>query len=480
MMEKATVMETSNGSLSQKTYSSRDEDLSVCSYNRPDKAVNSGDHAVDGCTIVDEIGIFDARKYFNESSNIEAEKVSYYSRVSPVKNVNAMNLERNSERSDLSAAPRRFSSASSSVDGNINARNYMARAAATPTASSEASWNSKTGLLSNPPCAIPVSMRNAQKKTSSRWLFCRKCPCTGKKSVQVQEKAHLPAPTPSSLHKHCHSSSTSAMNPKRQTPHKTRSDNMWVNTPSFFPLQMQGQHSVVRASGKPFINTDHSANNFTFPILNPSSSSSSSLKARLPARHESSSISTIQTISKSFTLATSPNKSSIMIDDEEVASDASSDLFEIESFSTTKTTKHRDSQDEIVNAKGSNNYLLYSTRREEPNEIAVAPTDVEWYEASEASIDWSVTTAEGMSVAASELADDDTTIIRCNQKSSKQRSSSSSSSNMNGLSLSSSCQCEKAVSVGPKPVKCLSSTSNSNRRTQQQQGWSASISKVYI
>ncbi|XP_065632786.1 protein PHYTOCHROME KINASE SUBSTRATE 4 [Quercus suber] len=471
-MEKATVMETSNGRLSQKTYRSRDEDLSVCSYSRSDEAVKIGDHAVDGCTIVDEIDIFDARKYFNESSNIEAEKVSYNSRVSPVKNVNAMNLERNSERFDLSAAPSRFSSASSSVDGYINARNYMARAAATPTASSEASWNSKTGLLSNPPCAIPVSMRNAQKKTSSRWLFCRKCPCTGKKSVQVQEKAHLPAPTPtpSLSHKHCHSSSTTAMNPKRQTPHKTRSDNMWVNTPSFFPLQMQGQHSVVRASGKPFISTDHSANNFTFPILNPSSSSSS-LKARLPARHESSSISTIQSISKSFPLATISNKSSIMIDDEVAsdASDASSDLFEIESFSTTTTTKHRDSQDEIVNAKGFNNYFLYSTRREEPNEIAVAPTDVEWYEASEASIDWSVATAEGLSVAASELADDDTTIIRCNQKSSKQRSSSSSP-NMNGLSLSSSCRCEKAVSVGPKPVKSLSSASNSKQRTQQQQG----------
>ncbi|KAF3956951.1 hypothetical protein CMV_017984 [Castanea mollissima] len=463
MMEKATVMETSNGSLSQKTYSSRDKDLSVCSYSRPDEAVNIGDHAVGGCTVVDEIGIFDARKYFNESSNIEAEKVSYNSRVSPVINVNAMNLEHNSEQFDLSAAPNRFSSASSSVDGYINARNYMARATATPTASSEASWNSKTGLLSNPPCAIPVSMRNAQKKSSSRWFFCRKCPCTGKKSVQVQEKAHLPAPTPSLSHKHCHRSSTGAMNPKRQTPQKTRSDNMWINTPSFFPLQMQGQHSVVRASGKPFINTDHSANNFTFPILNPSSSSSSSLGARLPARHESSSISTIQSIRKSFTL-TSPNKSSIMIDDEEVASDTSSDLFEIESFSTTN---HRDSRDEIVNAKGSNNYFLYSTRREEPNEIAVAPTDVEWYEASEASIDWSVTTAEGMSVAASELADDDTTIIRCNQKSSKQRSSSSKT---NGLLLSSSCRCEKAVSVGPKPVKSLSSASNSKQRTQQQQG----------
>lgn len=466
MLEKATVMETFNGSLSQKTYSSRDEDLSVCSYSRPDEAVNIGDHAVGGCTVVDEIGIFDARKYFNESSNIEAEKVSYNSRVSPVINVNAVNLEHNSERFDLPAAPNRFSSASSSVDGYISARNYMARAAATPTASSEASWNSKTGLLSNPPCAIPVSMRNAQKKTSSRWLFCRKCPCTGKKSVQVQEKAHLPAPTPSLSHKHCHSSSTGAMNPKRQTLQKTRSDNMCVNTPSFFPLQMQGQHSVVRASGKPFINTDHSANNFTFPILNPSSSSSS-LRARLPARHESSSISTIQSISKSFTL-TSPNKSSIMIDDEEVASDTSSDLFEIESFSIT--TNHRDSQDEIVDAKGSNNYSLYSTRREEPNEIAVAPTDVEWYEASEASIDWSVTTAEGMSVAASEVADDDTTIIRCDQKSSKQRSSVSSSSKTTGLLLSSSCRCEKAVSVGPKPVKSLSSASNSKQRTQQQQG----------
>jgi len=55
----------------------------------------------------------------------------------------------------------RYSSASS-ADGYANIRKYRARSfhAATPTASSEASWNSQQGLLSHPAGAISVNIKN--------------------------------------------------------------------------------------------------------------------------------------------------------------------------------------------------------------------------------------------------------------------------------------------------------------------------------
>ena len=429
-------METCNGSLSQKTYSPRDTDASLCSYK------------VGGCSSIveeNEISIFDARNYFNESSNMDAEKVKYNinSRVSvsPVVNVN---LEHNSERFDhLSAVPNRFSSASSSVDG----RNYMARSfhAATPTASSEASWNSQIGLLSNPACAISVSMRNAhgdQRKTrvagcSIRWLFSRKCPCScsGKKAVQVQEKATQPkappppppAPKPLS-HSHCYTSTSTSRG----------------------GMNLNSSQDNIRVTSKREWSI-HAAN-FTFPILNQSSSSSS---LKLPPRHS------LDVFRPSgFTLATSP-KSSMIDDDEEVASDASSDLFEIDSFSTTTNQQlRRVSEDSVssfnttqLSAEAKPCCLLYTTNSRHSRlistSIARTETETEWYEPSEASsIDWSVTTAEGIDRPSTSDHDHDTLMIRLE----KTKRRSSNSNNMNGLSLN-NCGCEKAVSVGPNPVK---------------------------
>ena len=162
-------------------------------------------------TVVDdstEISIFDAQKYFNELNLLEAQKsgttpLNGGNRISPVDNT--------------VVEPPRFSSASSSIDSYSNSiyRNYTRtrsfRSATTPTASSEASWNSQTGLLSVPPGSMAVSLRNPlsltdkdEKKTrttttttttsmsfsAARWLSLRrKCPCSCKKSVQVKEKS---------------------------------------------------------------------------------------------------------------------------------------------------------------------------------------------------------------------------------------------------------------------------------------------------
>lgn len=153
-----------------------------------------------------------------------------------------------------------------------------------------------------------------------------------------------------------------------------------------------------------------------------------------------------------------------MTTDDDVASDASSDLFEIESFSTQTTTypmyHRRDSLDEAASfnarrlaAANGNNNLMYCTRGSLDEAVTPSIAATECYEPSEASIDWSVTTAEGFdrgsvtnySATAPEV--DDVAATRHGGGISKKKGNG-------GMLLS--CRCEKAVSVvGPNPVKCV-------------------------
>lgn len=154
-------------------------------------------------------------------------------------------------------------------------------------------------------------------------------------------------------------------------------------------------------------------------------------------------------------------RQSFTVIDDDMASDASSDLFEIESFSTQTTSyamcpNLRDSLDDAssFNARrlaATNGGSLYCRRSlDDPRTPSVAAT--ECYEPSEASIDWSVTTAEGFdrgsvtnfSVSASEV--DEMTMMRGGGAGKKRGGNG-------GLLMS--CRCEKAVSVGPHPVKCV-------------------------
>lgn len=212
-MERTTTMKTFDCNLPPKSPTIlRDIDASFSSYLTPQKPNtcqpnnHNHHHKLDDPT--SELSIFDAHKYFNEGTNNDnIQKVTISSsnnnnnnnnsRVSPVViNVN------NETESIVIPDTTRYSSASSSVDGYANIRNYRARSfhAATPTASSEASWNSQQGLLSHPAGAISVNIKNPtnpnpnnnNKHKSSlskpNWFLRRKCPCTGKKSVQVNEK----------------------------------------------------------------------------------------------------------------------------------------------------------------------------------------------------------------------------------------------------------------------------------------------------
>ncbi|TKY62785.1 PHYTOCHROME KINASE SUBSTRATE 4 [Spatholobus suberectus] len=241
----------------------RDRDASFSSYLRPDnKATITGE---DSTT---ELSIFDAHKYFNDdnNNNNNIQKVSI-SRVSP--------MERIPETGDvIITEPTRYSSASSSVDGYAHIRNYRARSfhAATPTASSEASWNSQTGLLSHPPGAIPVSMKNPQNpKIPPKPIWTRKCPCRGKKSVQVKESTQ---------------ESKSNTPPQDYEHHSVRNHvtpNNWIlNQTLPAPIPAPATATIVAAKSQRFHNANSHkvvssvrlplTDGFTFPVLNPNNS----------------------------------------------------------------------------------------------------------------------------------------------------------------------------------------------------------------
>ncbi|XP_028772880.1 protein PHYTOCHROME KINASE SUBSTRATE 4-like [Neltuma alba] len=544
-MERTTVMKTFHGNLiPPKSPALRDRDASFSSYLRPDEAISCQRHlpvGLGGCRALDdsELSIFDAHKYFNEATNNDMQKVSISSnsRVSPLVN---LNVEHNPERGGTITEPRRYSSASS-IEGYSNIRNYRARSfhAATPTASSEASWNSQTGLLSHPPGAISVSMRNPPHPTDPNrklrdslckpmWFFRRKCPCSGKKSVEVKEntlenKTQM-AQTPPAPPRLSHSQITrDSLNLKRQdldspnfkTPMDKFTMNMetaannpenqkipipiihssnWVDQrpldQEMFVAQSQRHQSAgtrvsailqpprFLTSARPF------ADGFTFPVLKPQSEKPTtalqnvnevdedprreSLEIFRPPDIELDSVPRKPNDRGRQNFPFPPSPKSRIIDDD-VASDASSDLFEIESFSTQTTStcpimyRRRDSLDDVTtfDAKrlGTNNNHSYLFGRRSMD--STTPTITECYEPSEASIDWSVTTAEGFdrasavnfSASASEIADDAGIVHGGGEVHPAEKWKRKGSSG-NGMSLL-SCRSQKAVNVGPQPVRAV-------------------------
>ncbi|KAK6243938.1 hypothetical protein QUC31_010347 [Theobroma cacao] len=415
-----------------------------------------------------EISIFDAQRYFNESNN----DARVCKRVSPL---NLPNLDRtSSDGCDLSALSR-FSSASSATDGYGYGRTYRVRSFhATPTASSEASWNSQTGLLSNPPGAIAVSMTmknptiDGKKKESAtgtgtiKWLWGRRCPCSSKKSVQVEPKTSL------SLNQKLKLEDQKSLGTKSSSWGDKREEILLACNPQRISLENQfhssslGQRVVASATARPLmiINGSGSAG-FTFPVLNQQPISShvkmavnrnntnslevddedtarDSLEVFRPSE-ESSSIS----VSKKLASRTT-------ITDDDVGSDTSSDLFEIESFSTTtqgQTTPYamyhrRDALDEASSSFNARRSIAGPTNGSGFG-CQYSPVMTECYEPSEASIDWSVTTAEGFERGSVGVSEAEEVSIAAHGNGGKKKSG-------NGLL---SCRCEKAVSVGPNPVK---------------------------
>ncbi|XP_059296096.1 protein PHYTOCHROME KINASE SUBSTRATE 4-like [Lycium ferocissimum] len=436
------------------------KDASFSSYLKPEE--NSPDDS--------EINVFDAKKYFSESnhSSPEAQK----------------NLV--VDQCELASVHRH--SSVSSVDNGYG-RNFRANSfRATPTASSEASWNSQTGLLSNPPGAIKVSLRSInpnEKKRGSfstrKWFFCRKCPCTGEKSVQVEETNSEPRTETGSgsfAVKHNHKvvlEKATNMSQKNQTEVQQRAailnSNIHPQRPSsetainkIGTIQRRSSESEsttacqqrVLASVRPF--TETPGGGFSFPILNNSTQAKLGIK---PPPTRSISISPILEDPARDSLEvfqpsreTDQNRlnfpfpgspiSRVTATDDDVASDASSDLFEIESFSTSIATS----------------CPLYRQRNslDEPGTPSIAAT--ECYAPSEVSIDWSVATAEGFDRASvtnfSAISEFDNVsnmrLFGGGSGSTTAAPSGGEGGKWKGSGLL-SCRHEKAVNVGPQPVK---------------------------
>ncbi|XP_027154920.1 protein PHYTOCHROME KINASE SUBSTRATE 4-like [Coffea eugenioides] len=514
------------------SYTTRDASFSP--YLKPKEPDRFPSQVVTSVADDTELNVFDAQKYFSESTNEPKESKGIYSSQS--------SLNHASEPSD---AGWRFSSASSTVDGY--SRNFQGRSFhATPTASSEASWNSQTGLLSNPPGPIPVSLMNTRadhdggpnrgSSSAAKWRFCRKCPCGGMKSVQVDEGSsdHRSQAVNEDNHKntkpdvyqkrqghrsHDHEKMVekiSSMSQKSTVSdldhsvkrHQTVSSNTSrVSLPSenhFIPTSVSQQR--IPASGKaPF--TD-GAMTFSFPVLNPSYPFKPEQKGFLTTpklnipldepqrislevfRPSDRTISRKSIDQQRVALGAKTHGSHLdrrgnfafpgspMTGEDDVASDASSDLFEIESFSTQTTSypnpmyRRRDSLDEASTFNARRLGGFYGTDGRGSLDEPMTPT-TENYAPSEASIDWSVTTAEGFdrasvsnfSITASEIEDFSITRRRSLEKGSTRQAwsgggggsgdNSADAGKKKGTGLLLSCRHERAVSVGPHPLKFM-------------------------
>ncbi|CAA0837364.1 Protein PHYTOCHROME KINASE SUBSTRATE 4 [Striga hermonthica] len=393
-----------------------------------------------------EISIFEARKYFNDNKN---------------KNNINNNIVVNSG-DFIKIQQNRPSSVSSDGYG----RKFRTSSFhATPTASSEASWNSQTGLLVNPRGCTADSVKNfasdggnnnhRRRNSGRKWIFRRKCCCTGEKSIRVKETTTAgysgPGPTRSK-------NST----PVKIPPVEPISGRLLLPEGNFVAAEQQR----ISASGRPF------ADGFSFPILKGSTQTvrpgpmgigrlgedppRDSLDVFQPADSDPSAGGGGR---RNFNLG-SPIARMASTDDD-VGSDASSDLFELESFATQTTSnltsRRRDSLDEapIFNARR----YAGRTSLDEPPTPSVAAT--ECYAPSEVSVTWSVSTAEGFdrasvsnfSVSASEAGGAE--FLRRGRKEEVCAGNGGMrKGNRAGLLLM-SCRQGKAVSVGPHPVKCL-------------------------
>ncbi|GMH20251.1 hypothetical protein Nepgr_022092 [Nepenthes gracilis] len=465
---------------------------SFSSYLQPKDPIAPTKHRAEDT----EISIFEAEKYYRG-----------------VHDQRTIDEGMPSKQSDLSSVPR-LSSVSSVDDGY--GRNYRARSFhATPTASSEASWNSQTGLLSNPPGSVAVSIKNLpnspdKSNKSSKWFFRCRCPCTGKKSVQVEDK-HSKSKNQQILQlNRSNSNGCPLYSSNRQSSPRSSAAGKGITIASPPPDQINNRNFMARpqleqskimnpnpnlggfsasrrfppnqaqASGSCFADPNGSTSNgFTFPILNNSTPPVKRMFNVLPnvtgvtvedPPRDSLEIFQPRGPSQSggrerhnLTFPASP-KSQRASYDEEIGSDASSDLFEIESFSTQTTSyPRRDSLDD--NSSFNERRFRISVAndginaRKSLDEPSVAPT--ECYAPSEVSVDWSVTTAEGFdrasltnfSVAAASEAEH--LGARRDGGKSEKVGDGGGNRRRNGLL---GCRCEKAVFVGPGPIKCGSET----------------------
>ncbi|CAA2996284.1 Hypothetical predicted protein [Olea europaea subsp. europaea] len=387
-------------------------------------------------------------------------------------------------------------------------RNFRTRSfQATPTASSEASWNSQKGLLANPPGSISVKLRNfppdhGQRRSSNakKWISGRKCCCSGNKCVQVKEErsdSECVMYANRESHKSRESMAGNARNMSlkysvlyemREMQQKVASNPPGISSKNHF-ASTAAFPQRVSAPVRPF---GDGTGAFSFPILSPSCLDTKSTLKGISSKSISpledpprNSLEVFQPTRKSISrTAMDPQRrlmpgspiSRVTATDDDVESDASSELFELESFCNQTTScpiyRRWDSLDDyptlnarrFASSNGSESTFYGRRSLDEPQTPSIAAT--ECYAPSEVSVDWSVITADGFdrasltnfSISASEIGN----IALLRQRLEKKNGEASSSNGAGGNEASKrkgngllSCRQEKAVSVGPQPVKIM-------------------------
>jgi hypothetical protein len=386
-------------------------------------------------------------------------------------------------------------------------------------ASSEASWNSRSGLLSgaHPHSAAARQYKAAgagavygsdiqgyhrSRKTTGgagsgqRWtLFGRDCPCAGRKAVTVDVASEPQSPaatahfntrfSPQSAVEEClesdifkpkhHLSPPRAATPDHQEPAKAAKVTVTPGSRAF-PLAAASNVAAAaqgRSAGDaPFATfkaeIDHrvmTSRGFTFPAIGSAARVVGGGVLDEPPRV---SLEVFRPIYEDSVMLADPppavtfgGRAGMPLPDEEAMSDASSDLFDLESFAASSSypTTYRGRGSRRNSADDDLPYIS----------AAVEPALSEcMYPASEASVVWSVATAEGGAYDAASLANFSSAASACCVEDLRYMvpespeagftatmSRSTGRKKSGGGGFLNSCRCEKAVSVGPTPVRVV-------------------------
>ncbi|KAJ4764359.1 Phytochrome kinase substrate-related family protein [Rhynchospora pubera] len=373
-----------------------------------------------------ELSIFDAKKYFNDCSATEKHDIPTNQRPSSVSSIESY------------------------------AKKHPNRGILTPASSSEASWNSRSGLLPNSQSSVGVKLTSYSLKerpkpppSPGRRMFSLRCPCVGKKSLEIQDKFSEPkSPI-------CARSTNMSSITNKLQDNQTEDD----SASSIVPLEAL---TKVRISSSTWPKErDFVCSSTSFPPKGPplfptevARTITNPIVFSLPDVNKATKTTVIEPPRESIEVFGTkvPPSRIILKTDEEQLSDTSSDLFELESFTgnsyvTTSYGRHRDSLDDLLDPRRLVQFPP-SFRR---NSDEAAQSEC-CYPPSEASVQWSVTTAEGFdrasvanfSSAASEF--DEMRFIQAERdRVSKRRAAAGTGGGIGGGLLS--CHGDKAVQV---------------------------------
>ncbi|XBJ17210.1 hypothetical protein VPH35_008664 [Triticum aestivum] len=303
-----------------------------------------------------------------------------------------------------------------------------------------------------------------------RWgIFGRDCPCAGRKAVTVDVASK---PTTPRIHARFDAREESVVFKANGLPPPSPNDEpgvmkIFTTGSCVFPLRANNnilapaQNNGVNASFPAFPpdvgRRVVSSGGFTFPVISPSKAISSSVVDEPPRE----SLEVFRPIDEDSMVLVDPppplaaasflRAPAVMAaTDDDAMSDASSDLFDLESFAASSsyptTYRGRSSR-----RNSGDDDLAYAAAAEPAlSECMYAP--------SEASVVWSVATAEGVAYDADSVANFSSATSACGVEEfwfvpPGSAAMSRSAGRKKGGGFLDSCRCEKAVSVGPTPVR---------------------------